>query len=37
MYGIPIAFIVGYAFARWFGDAVKEIIHRVYTEISEWL
>ena len=37
MLGLPIAFLVGYAFARYFGDAVKDIIHRVYTEVAEWL
>ena len=37
MYGIPLAFLVGYAGARYFGDTIKSIIHTVYTDISEWL
>ena len=36
MYGIPIAFLVGYAVARWFGDTIKGIVHTIYTDLSEW-
>ena len=36
MFGIPLAFLAGYAVARWFGDAIKEMIHLVYTNLSEW-
>ena len=37
MYGIPIAFIVGYAVARWFGDFVKDTANSLWKEIHEWL
>ena len=37
MFGLPIAFLAGYFVARYFGDAIKEIVHRVYTEVAEWL
>ena len=35
MYGIPIAFLVGYAVARWFGDSVKSIFQHIYAEIGK--
>ena len=41
MWGLPVAFIVGYAFARYFGDSVKSIVEHTYAEIGkvvgEWL
>ena len=35
MWGIPIAFLVGYAVARYFGDAVKSIAQHIYAEIGK--
>ena len=37
MFGLSLSFLIGYAVGRWFGDAIKEILHRAYTEIHEWL
>lgn len=37
MWGIPIAFFIGYAVARYFGDAVKAAIEVFAKELSEWL
>ena len=37
MFGIPLAFLVGYLCARWFGDAIKEVIHRIWVELHEWM
>ena len=37
MFGIPIAFLAGYVVARWFGEYVKEVLHRTWTELHDWL
>ena len=37
MFGISLGVIAGYFEARYFGDAIKELVHRVYTELAEWL
>ncbi len=36
MFGIPIAFVVGYAVARWFGDAIKACIELIAKELGDW-
>ena len=36
MFGIPVAFILGYALARWFGDAIKAAVILFAKELEEW-
>lgn len=40
MWGIPIAFLVGYVVARYFGDHIKAIAESIHAEagkiIGEW-
>ena len=36
MFGIPIAFLVGYAVARWFGDTIKAAVTLFAKELGEW-
>jgi len=35
MLGIPLAFLFGYAIARYFGDAIREIIKSVHAEVGK--
>lgn len=41
MFGISLAAVLGYAVARWFGDAIKSIVEHTVAEVSkaigEWL
>lgn len=37
MFGIPIAFVVGYFVARYFGDAIKDAAVRIVKEFEDWL
>ena len=36
MFGIPVAFILGYALARGFGDAIKAAVILFAKELEEW-
>ena len=35
MFGISLAFVAGYAVARWFGDSVKTIAQHIYSEVGK--
>lgn len=35
MWGLPVAFIIGYAVARWFGDHVQAVAKSAYHEIGK--